>query len=629
MVDLFCKVRRTASGRLSVFDVIATMKGSTLGMNSSTVKSNLSRIRRTYQLDSRLTMEKIPNNRTRTWVCDADTANAIAHACTGSSAQELRMKVPLPIAPLVMCQIRRTEGGLYALRMARDPRVVKFGCSIQLDKRIASYKVMSAPSEVLMRLVMPDATRESIYKAETVLLKRVEDLRVARPEIIRRLDGGSEWYETDDIGTIRNLLDTFVTDLKKIKPQNEGRLTYLISNSKATQNERTHSNQPTMSTKMQSTNSSMSAFDIERIESIRRDKDGNFRVFDLIGVAKGIKKRNSSTIRKDWARIKREYPRIGNDIHISKVPGCRKRCDVCDMKTAIQIIMVCTGRKAAEFRSACATKLVQYFNGDPALIAEIQANYDRNNGTTSTITMTTVPVGAPPIPVAPIASSTHGTSNTQLASPSTERNTDPGGDVVCYEARKREIVATGEMLELWASNNIAESRCLDQKESNQKRRRALWDQDVEFRKKQLDDTAALCRQKFAHQKWRIEEESNIRSSMAKSKNLLSVKDYLNNNRGELATRYGSNLVYDNTSLCKIGKHVATSYRARYDGMNPITTTEYLNNRRIETHIYPERDHDLLREAVGVWLATKSQPPSKRPRHSAPSGGASRLQWRSR
>jgi hypothetical protein len=104
-----------------------------------------------------------------------------------------------PVKPL----LRRVDtriGGLYALRMKYNPQVVKFGCSTKsLSDRIGSYRGFTAPCEVLLQHPMPGATKQDILRAEGCLLEAVETVRSdpAAPEI-ERLDGGNEWYESDD-----------------------------------------------------------------------------------------------------------------------------------------------------------------------------------------------------------------------------------------------------------------------------------------------------------------------------------------------------------------------------------------------------------------------------------------------
>lgn len=137
--------------------------------------------------------------------------------------------------------------------------------------------------------------------------------------------------------------------------------------------------------------SELGSVDISRIEQVRQDSEGRMRVFDLIRTIKGIKAKTSNSIAADWTRLRREFPRMTDTCCHSKVKGCRKSQWVCDLKTALEIVWLCKGKRAAAFRRECATKLVQFFNGDPAMLEEWKRNHERATGNQvdMTVTMTT------------------------------------------------------------------------------------------------------------------------------------------------------------------------------------------------------------------------------------------------
>ena len=84
--------------------------------------------------------------------------------------------------------------------------------------------------------------------------------------------------------------------------------------------------------------------DISRIEEVRRDDQGCLRVYDIIRFAKGIKAKTTSSMKMEWARSRREYPRLTR-CEKGKIAGCRQIQWVCDEDTARAIVSVCTGVK--------------------------------------------------------------------------------------------------------------------------------------------------------------------------------------------------------------------------------------------------------------------------------------------
>lgn len=181
-------VRRTADGtRLCIYDMLRVCKKAACPPYMA-----FKRLREKYTLGDRCDKKHVYGLRQKQWVCDEDTARAIVWVCPGIDP-ELRMRVPPPVVPLAPL-VSTTVGGLYCLRMKFNPAVVKFGCSYaDLDGRIASYRGFTAPSEVLLRRPMPDATKDAILNAEKALLAAAD----AIPGLVQ-IDGGQEWYEMTD-----------------------------------------------------------------------------------------------------------------------------------------------------------------------------------------------------------------------------------------------------------------------------------------------------------------------------------------------------------------------------------------------------------------------------------------------
>lgn len=139
----------------------------------------------------------------------------------------------------------------------------------------------------------------------------------------------------------------------------------------------------------------LTSIDLSRIEEVRRDDQGRVRVTDIIRFVKRIKAKTSSTIRNEWKRLKAENPRIVAKCDISKVKGCRNKQWVCNLKTALEIVWLCKGKRAAAFRRQCAEKLVQFFQGDPAILEEWKRNHERATGNQVDMTVTsTTPAAA-------------------------------------------------------------------------------------------------------------------------------------------------------------------------------------------------------------------------------------------
>lgn len=103
-------------------------------------------------------------------------------------------------------------GGVYALRMKYNPRVVKFGCSTKnLARRMADYKGFTAPCEVILCHPMPDAKKLDILRAESCLLEALETIRGdPNHSTIERLERTKEWYESGDPTVFDDVIRLFV-----------------------------------------------------------------------------------------------------------------------------------------------------------------------------------------------------------------------------------------------------------------------------------------------------------------------------------------------------------------------------------------------------------------------------------
>ena len=134
----------------------------------------------------------------------------------------------------------------------------------------------------------------------------------------------------------------------------------------------------------------LTSIDLSRIEEVRRDDQGRLRVYDIIRFVKGIKRKTTSTINTEWTRLVTQYPRLSsNCVKSNSIKGCRQVQWVCNLKTALEIIWLCTGKRAAAFRRQCAAKLVQFFEGDPAILKEWKRNHERATGNQVNMTVTT------------------------------------------------------------------------------------------------------------------------------------------------------------------------------------------------------------------------------------------------
>lgn len=163
-----------------------------------------------------------------------------------------------------------------------------------------------------------------------------------------------------------------------------------------------------------STSVVLASIDISRIEEVRRDDQGLLRVYDIIRFVKGIKRKNSNSIAMEWTRLRREFPRLTSQCCKSKsIKGCRQVQWVCDLKTALEIVWLCKGKRAAAFRRQCAAKLVQFFQGDPAILEEWKRNHERATGNQIDMNVTsTTPAAA-----AALASNATRASNATAMSP--------------------------------------------------------------------------------------------------------------------------------------------------------------------------------------------------------------------
>ena len=125
-----------------------------------------------------------------------------------------------------------------------------------------------------------------------------------------------------------------------------------------------------------------------RLEEVRRDVRGRFRVCDLMWLVKGTKSKTSKSMNRDFNRLRTEHHQLFESCEKSKISGCREKQWVCDMKTALEIIWLCKGQRADSFRRACAAQLVQFFNGDQAILVEWKQNDERRTGNTAQIRST-------------------------------------------------------------------------------------------------------------------------------------------------------------------------------------------------------------------------------------------------
>ncbi len=72
-------------------------------------------------------------------------------------------------------------------------------------------------------------------------------------------------------------------------------------------------------------------------------------------------------------------------------------------------------------------------------------------------------------------------------------------------------------------------------------------------------------------------------------------------------------------LCRIGKRLASHYRAAHGGQKPVTRTQYVDNRVIDVNHYTNKDWDeggfgaAVREEVARWEEEQADAPQKRKR----------------
>jgi hypothetical protein len=94
---------------------------------------------------------------------------------------------------------------------------------------------------------------------------------------------------------------------------------------------------------------------------VRVNIDLQISIFDL---GKGLTGLSHTTVVKTWKRIKTEQPRVMAKCHNSKFPNSRQKTWVCDVDTAIELVMLWPGKAAVQFREQCARTIRRVLAGD-------------------------------------------------------------------------------------------------------------------------------------------------------------------------------------------------------------------------------------------------------------------------
>ena len=97
-------------------------------------------------------------------------------------------------------------------------------------------------------------------------------------------------------------------------------------------------------------------------------------VYDLVAA---ITDQDTNNGRTTFMRMKNTYNELAAICSFYKFPGRgRQTSPVTDARGTVVIMNMLPGRKAAQFRLACAEVMVRYLGGDETLIAEIRRNHD-------------------------------------------------------------------------------------------------------------------------------------------------------------------------------------------------------------------------------------------------------------
>lgn len=107
------------------------------------------------------------------------------------------------------------------------------------------------------------------------------------------------------------------------------------------------------------------------------DDNKYIRVKDVLALVKGNS--NEKYLSDCWSKLQKIHPQDCKEVLKKNVAGFRETQDVCGLKTAMRIVMICTGNNAAHFRKICSTQLSQLLNGDPRVLNDFKRGYEQTH----------------------------------------------------------------------------------------------------------------------------------------------------------------------------------------------------------------------------------------------------------